>query len=369
MKVPFVDLKYSYKLINKELLEAFTNVLDRGQVVLGEEVKKFEKKYSKFSGTKYCVGVSSGLDAITLSLEALNIQKGSEVIMASNSYIATLNAAVRLGLKPVLVEPKEDTFNIDPANIEKAITAKTKVILPTHFFGQACEMGPILKITRIHKLYVVEDNAQSHGSTYKRKKTGSFGISNATSFYPTKNIGALGEAGAVTTNDLKIYKKISMLRNYGEVSRYKNDIIGYNSRLDEIQAAFLNIKLKKINEMTRKRVKIANIYLKELKNIGDIILPAVEKDVYSVFHIFPIRTRYRDKLREFLTNNGIGTSVHYPIPPHLQKAYSYLGYKKGDFPIAERLAKTSLSIPIYPEIKAEQIEYVIEKIKQYYKNK
>ncbi len=367
MRVPFIDLGYSYSLIDDELLNAFKKVLKSGQVVLGKEVDGFEKKYAKFSDTKYCLGVSSGLDALTLSLESLDIEKDSEVIMASNSYIATLNAAVRLGLKPVLVEPKEDTYNINPDNIGPVINSRTRAILPTHFFGQACDMDPILQIAKKNDLYVVEDNAQSQGSTYKGKKTGSFGISNATSFYPTKNIGAIGEAGAVTTNDPKIYKKISMLRNYGEESRYRNSVIGYNCRLDEVQASFLNVKLRKIDQMTKRRIRIANIYMKELNGVGDIILPKIEKDVKSVFHIFPIRTKYRNKLREYLTGKEIGTSVHYPIPPHLQKAYSYLGHEKGDFPIAERLAESSLSIPIYPEMKDTQIEFVVKQIKNYFK--
>ncbi len=367
MKVPFNDLSLGYRLINKELLSVLKKVLDSGQVVLGKEVENFENSYAEFSGVKYCVGVASGLDAITLSLEALNLPKDSEVIMASNSYIATLNAAVRLGLKPVLVEPKEDTYNINPSNIEKAINSKTKAILPTHFFGQACEMDTILKIAKKYNLYVVEDNAQSHGSTYKGKKNGSFGISNATSFYPTKNLGAIGEAGAVTTNDEKIYKKILMLRNYGEESRYKNSIIGYNSRLDEVQAAFLNVKIKKIDQMTKRRIKIAGIYLRGLENVGEIRLPITEKESTNVYHIFPIRTKYRDKLRDYLASKDIGTSVHYPIPPHLQKAYSYLGYKKGDFLIAERLASNSLSLPIFPEMKDEQAQFVVKQIKNYYR--
>lgn len=366
MKVPFVDLKYSYSLVEKDLLSALLRVLHRGQVVLGEEVRSFEKHYADFSGTEYCIGVASGLDAISLSLESLDIPKGSEVIMASNSYIATLNAAVRLGLKPVLVEPKEETYNINPENIEKAINSKTRVILPTHFFGQSCDMGSILRIAKKYKLCVVEDNAQSHGASYKGKKTGSFGIANATSFYPTKNLGALGEAGAVTTDNKRIAERVSMLRNYGETSRYRNKFIGYNSRLDEIQAAFLNVKLKKIKQNTKRRVEIAEVYLRELKDVGDIVLPITEEYSTNVYHIFPIRTKFRDKLRVYLENNEIGTSVHYPIPPHLQKACLYLGYNKGDFPIAERLSNTSLSLPIYPEMKDQQVEYVIKKIKQFY---
>lgn len=366
MKVPYFDIRAHYNGISKDLEKAFKTVLSGQRIILGPHLRQFEAQYADFSGTKYCVGVGSGLDAITLSLDAVGITRGDEVIVPSNAYIAALDAVSRLGATPVFVEPKEATYNIDPDLIEQAITKKTKAIIPVHFFGQACEMDPILSVSKKYKLNIVEDNAQSHGSTYKGKKTGSFGKANATSFYPTKNIGALGEAGAVTTNSKMIFNKISMLRNYGEKSKYENELIGYNSRLDELQAAFLLVKLKNIKQWTKKRVKIARLYSEGLKNIGDIKLPVTEKDVTNVFHIYPIRTKYRDSLQKYLFNKDIITSVHYPKPPYLQKAYSHLGYKKGSYPIAENLSSTSLSLPIYPEMKDVQVEYVIKSLIKFF---
>lgn len=366
MRVPYFDIKAHYDSIASDLEKAFKTVLESQRIILGPQVKQFEEEYASFSGAKYCVGVGCGLDAITLSLDAVGIGTGDEVIVPSNAYIAALDAISRLGAVPIFVEPKEDTYNINPAQIEGAITKKTKAIIPVHFFGQSCEMGPILKISKKHSIHIVEDNAQSHGSTYKGKKTGSFGIANATSFYPTKNIGALGEAGAVTTNKKNISNKISILRNYGEKSKYENILIGYNSRLDELQAAFLLVKLKKINLWMKKRIWIATQYERGLKGVGDLVLPTTEKNVINVFHIFPIRTKFRAKLQEYLFKQNVGTSVHYPKPPYLQKAYSHLGIKKGSFPIAERLSSTSLSLPIYPEMTSEQAEYVIENIMKFF---
>lgn len=367
MKVPYLDINKSFESIYEELQKSFTTVLKSGRIVLGDEVKEFEKQYAHFSTTKFCVGVGCGLDAIELSLEAAGIGKGDEVILPSNAYIAALIAVSRLNATPVLVEPKIDTYNIDPSKIEQAITKRTKAIIPVHFFGQSCEMDPILKIAKKYNLAIIEDNAQSHGSTYKGKLTGSFGVANATSFYPSKNMGALGEAGAITTNNANIYKSLLMLRNYGESSKYKNDVIGHNSRLDELQAAFLKIRLKKLSETTKARKRIASIYLDELKDIQDLLLPITEQYVDNVYHIFPIRTKRRDELQKYLFDNGVITIVHYPIPPYLQKAYKYLGYKKSDFPVAQKLADTSLSLPIFPEMTDDQVRYVAKIIKSFFK--
>lgn len=369
MIVPFIDIKKNYASIKDDLQNAFRQVIESGQIVLGRKTEEFEKTYAKFSGTKYCIGVGSGLDAITFSLQASGVSKGDEVIVPANSYIAALNSVSHLGAVPVFVEPKESTFNIDPALIGDAVSKKTKAIIPVHFFGQACEMDPILKLAKAKNIAIIEDNAQSHGSTYKGKKTGSFGKANATSFYPTKNIGALGEAGAVTTDNKEIFETVKMLRNYGEKSKYNNYLIGFNSRLDELQAAFLLVKMKNLTRWTIARDKIAKIYLKELRDINGLILPVTEKGVKNVYHIFPVRTVQRDRLKIYLSGKGISTSIHYPIPPYLQKAYSFLGIKKGMYPIAEKLASTSLSLPIFPEMSELQLEYVTSTIKKFFNPK
>jgi dTDP-4-amino-4,6-dideoxygalactose transaminase len=369
MTVPYLDLSKSYGEVRDELESAFSRVLESGYIMLGNEVKEFEKQYAHFSSVAYCAGVGNGLDALTLALTALGVHAGDEVIVPSNTYIATLISVSRVGATPILVEPKIDTYNIDSQQIDRAITKKTKVIMPVHLFGQACQMDHIMEIAKRHKLAVVEDNAQSHGATFKNKPTGSFGAINATSFYPGKNIGALGDGGAITTDSAELYEQILQLRNYGEVKKYVNDIIGYNSRLDELQAAFLKVRLQHIAKNTERRRKIAAIYQQELAGIGDIILPVIEKYATHVYHVYPIRTKKRDALQAFLKEHHVITLIHYPIPPHLQHAYASLGYFRGSFPIAEELADTSLSLPIFPEISEEQLFYVLSQIKDFYKGK
>ncbi len=367
MNVPYLDLKTAYKDIDDALLLAYQRVLKSGRVILGAEVAAFETTYAKFSEVNYCVGVGNGLDAIILSLLALGIGAGDEVIVPSNTYIATLVAVSRVGATPILVEPKIDTYNIDPKNIVPAITKKTKAIIPVHLFGQACQMDKIMTIARKHHLFVIEDNAQSHGATFDTKKTGSFGHINATSFYPGKNLGAIGDAGAVTTNSYVHAKKIQSLRNYGESKRYVNECIGFNSRLDELQAAFLRVRLAHLKTYTKQKQHIAHLYDAQLKGVGDIILLTTENEATNVYHVYPIRTKKRNALQKYLESKSIKTLIHYPIPPHVQTAYKHLTYKKGAFPIAESLAETSLSLPIYPEMTEGQIQYVIDMIKQFFK--
>jgi dTDP-4-amino-4,6-dideoxygalactose transaminase len=369
MIVPYLDLTKSYIAVWTELESAFSRVLKSGHVILGNEVREFEELYARFSSVKYCAAVGNGLDALTLALHTLGVREGDEVIVPSNTYIATLIAVSRVGAKPVLVEPKLDTYNIDPQQIVGGLTKKTKAIIPVHLCGQACQMDNVMEIAKRYKLSVVEDNAQSHGATYKNKITGSFGDINATSFYPGKNMGAIGDGGAITTNSKHLYEQMLLLRNYGEVRKYYNDTIGYNSRLDELQAAFLKVRLKHLKISTKKRRAIAAIYQKELAGTGDIILPAVEKNATHVYHIYAIRTKKRDALQAYLTENHIVTLIHYPVPPHLQKAYKALGYINGRFPIAEDLADTSLSLPIFPEISKDQLYYVISTIKDFYKGR
>jgi dTDP-4-amino-4,6-dideoxygalactose transaminase len=364
--IPFLNFEPMHKLIRSEIMQSFQDVYDANWFVMGKKLEAFEKEYAAFNDTKFSIGVSNGLDALHLALKALNVTKGDEVIVPSNTYIATALAASYVGATPVFVEPDPNTYNINPANIEAAITSKTKVIMPVHLYGQACDMDAIMAIAKKHNLFVVEDNAQAHGATFNGKITGSFGNANGTSFYPGKNLGALGDAGAVTTNDETIAKKIAMLRNYGSEKKYHNEEIGFNMRLDEVQAGFLSVKLKHLNEWTKQRKEIAKQYNEALKNVGDLVLPAVHANATHVYHLYVIKTKNRDGLQKHLSENGIGTLIHYPIPPHLQKAYQSLGFKKGSFPIAEVLSETCLSLPIWPGMKDEKVQFVINKIKSFF---
>jgi dTDP-4-amino-4,6-dideoxygalactose transaminase len=367
MKIPFLSFEQTNHQVKSEVLAAMERVFDSKWYVLGEEVKKFEKEYAGFNHTNFCVGVANGLDALILSLKALDIHEGDEVIVPSNTYIASVLAISYVGATPVFVEPDPGTYNIDPKKIQQSITAKTKAIMPVHLYGQACEMDQIMSIAKKNNLYVVEDNAQSQGAVYNGKAAGSFGDVNATSFYPGKNLGALGDAGAVTTNNEALANKVSVLRNYGSQKKYFNEVKGVNSRLDEMQAAILSVKLKYLNEWTKERLKIAGWYDQGLKGAGDIILPQTADKATHVYHLYVIRTKKRDALQEHLNQSGIGTLIHYPVPPHLQKAYQSLKYKKGDFPIAENIADTCLSIPLYIGLKEEEVMKVCEAIKIFFK--
>jgi len=361
MKVPFVSFLPMEKELNNELRSAFDRVFTRSWYIEGIEDEAFEKAFAEYCGTKYCIGVGNGLDALMLSLKALGIGEGDEVIIPSNTYIATALAVTYVGAKPVFVEPKIETFNIDPQLIEEIITNKTKAIIPVHLYGQACDMDPILEVAKKYELKVVEDCAQAHGATYKGQKIGSFGDAAGFSFYPGKNLGALGDAGAVVTNNEEVAKKVRALGNYGSDYKYHHIFKGNNSRLDELQAAFLAAKLPHLERMNLERRRIANRYLGEITN-PKIILPTVEKDMVPVWHIFGIRCSNRSDLEKHLNNAGIGTNKHYPIPMHLQECYKELGFGVGDFPIAEEISATELSIPMYYGMTEEEISYVIEKI-------
>ena len=366
MKIPFFSFEYVNKQIKEEILQSFEEFFDKGWCVLGDKVKEFEQAYALFNGVNNCVGVSNGLDALHIALKTLGIAAGDEVVVPSNTYIASALAISYVGATPVFVEPDINTYNIDPAKIEAAITSKTKVIMPVHLYGQACEMDHIMTIAEKHNLFVVEDNAQSHGSSYNGKLSGSRGNINGTSFYPGKNLGALGDAGAVTTNDAKLAGKASVLRNYGSQQKYFNEVIGYNMRLDECQAGFLSVKLKYLKSWTEQRQKIAVWYNDALKDIDDLILPAVAKNATHVYHLYVIRTTHRDGLQKHLSENDIGTLIHYPVPPHLQQAYHHLGFNKGDFPIAEEIANTCLSLPMWPGIDEKSLLKITKTITNYY---
>jgi len=364
MKIPFVSFKPLEKELDNELRAAFERVYETSWYIEGKEDAAFEKSFAEFCGVNYCVGCGNGLDALMLALKAMGIGEGDEVIVPSNTYIATALAVTYVGARPVFVEPRIETFNIDPDKIESAITDKTKVIMPVHLYGQACDMDAIMDIAGRHNLKVVEDCAQAHGATYKGQRVGSFGDAAGFSFYPGKNLGALGDAGAVVTNNEALAKKIRALGNYGSDYKYHHIYKGNNSRLDELQAAFLSAKLHHMDRINEERRRIANRYLNEIHN-SKIVLPVVEKDMVPVWHIFGIRCAERDELEKYLNDNGIGTNKHYPISMHLQECYKDLGYKEGDFPIAEEISKTELSLPMFYGMTDEEIDAVIEAINSF----
>lgn len=364
MKIPFVTFKPLEKELDKEIREAFDRVYTRSWYIDGEEDAKFERAFSEYCNTEYCVGTGNGLDALFLSLKALGVGKGDEVIVPSNTYIATALAVSYVGATPIFVEPDIKTFNIDPNKIELAITEKTKAIMPVHLYGQPCDMDPIMSIAHKYNLLVVEDCAQAHGALYKGKRIGSFGDASGFSFYPGKNLGALGDAGASVTNNEKLAEKIRALGNYGSDYKYHHIMQGNNSRLDEIQAAFLAVKLPYLDKVNEERRRIATEYLEKIEN-PEIVLPYVPDYATPVWHIFGIRCKRRDELESFLNGAGIGTNKHYPIPMHLQKCYQNMRFKKGDFPIAEEISATELSIPMYYGMTDEEIQYIIDKINEF----
>jgi len=367
MNIPFLDLKSINLRFEKEFSNALQRVLDSGWLILGQEVNAFEKAFSAYCNTEYCIGVSNGLEALSLTLRAMGIGEGDEVIVPANTYIATWLAVSHVGATPIPVEPDEATYNINPALIEAAITAKTKAILVVHLYGQCADMDPIMDIAHSHGLQVIEDCAQAHGALYKGNKAGSLGDAAGFSFYPGKNLGALGDGGAITTNNAKLADKIKVLRNYGSEKKYHNSVIGYNCRLDELQAAFLNIKLPVLDEDNELRKAIAKRYADLLKNSSVVQIPQLSTWADSVWHLYVIRSDNRDALQTYLQEQGIGTMIHYPIPPHMQPAYKYLGWKKGDFPISEILHKEVLSLPMGPHLNEEQQSIVSQTIFKYQK--
>ncbi len=366
MKVPFLDFAPIHHPIRSEMMKAFEGVYDSNWFILGERVASFEKKYAGFNNVSNAIGVSNGLDALHICLKTLGIGPGDEVIVPSNTFIATVLAVSYVGATPIFVEPDSRTYNIDVTKIEAAVTEKTKAIMPVHLYGQACEMEAIINIAEKHQLFVIEDNAQAQGATYKAKLTGSFGHINGTSFYPGKNLGALGDAGGITTNDAVLAQKARVLLNYGTSKKYHNEAIGFNMRMDEIQAAFLEVKLHHLPKWICQRQEIAASYSTQLAGIDSLILPCTADQATHTYHLYVIRTRQRDELAAHLSNNDINTLIHYPIPPHLQKAYQQLGYRKGDFPIAEEIADTCLSLPIWPGMSDEQVAHVASCIRSFY---
>nr|WP_074348876.1 DegT/DnrJ/EryC1/StrS family aminotransferase [Proteiniborus sp. DW1] len=363
MKINFNQLDRGYLKHKNEYDEAVITTLESGWYILGEQGQKFEKKFAEFIGAKYCVGLNSGLDALTLAFRALNIGTGDEVIVPANTYIASVIGITENGATPVFVEPDE-YYNVDVDKIEEKITSKTKAILAVHLYGQAANLKRIKELTEKYNLYMIEDCAQSHGAKFEDRTTGTWGDIGCFSFYPTKNLGAFGDSGAIVTDNEGIYEKIKMLRNYGSKVKYHNEILGVNSRLDEIQAALLLVKLSHYCEIRKERASIAERYITRIKN-KNIVLPQIRNRAEHVWHLFIVQTENRDRLQKYLLDNGIVTQIHYPIPPHLSQAYKYLGYKEGDFPITEHLANTIISLPLYEGMTEEEIDYIIETINKY----
>lgn len=364
--IPFLDLKGINAQYRAELIEACTKVIDSGWYIQGNECKEFDAEFTQYCGTKYAIGVANGLDALILILRAykeLGIMKdGDEVIVPSNTYIASILAISQNNLVPVLVEPDINTYLLDPSKIEEKITSKTKAILPVHLYGQTCEMDKINEIAKKYNLKVIEDSAQSHGAFYKNKRSGNLGDASGFSFYPGKNLGALGDGGAVTTNDEELANTIKALGNYGSHKKYENLYKGVNSRLDEIQAAMLRVKLKYLDNEIEKRREIANYYLENIKN-DNLILPIVRAEDNHVWHLFVIRTNKRDELQKYLLDNGIQTLIHYPLPPHKQKAYTE--WNNESYPISEEIHDEVLSLPISGVQSLEDTKRIVQVINDF----
>lgn len=363
--VPFLSFQPQHVPIREEVIAAVSRVYDSYWYVLGDEVTHFEQEYAAFNQVPYAIGVANGLDALVLSLRVLGIGPGDEVIVPSNTYIATWLAVTQVGATIVPVEPDPATSNIDPARIALAINSRTKAIMPVHLYGQACRMTEIMELATIHKLYVVEDNAQSQGASFDGRLAGSFGQLNGTSFYPGKNLGALGDAGAVTTTDADLNQRMRVLRNYGSQQKYYNEVPGYNSRLDELQAAVLRVKLAHLSIWTTQRQQVAAWYEQHLAGLQTLRLPYTAPGATHVYHLYVVQHAQRDELQQHLTTAGVGTMIHYPVPPHRQQAYATLEFRPGAFPIAEELAATCLSLPMYPGMTEDQVITVAAAIRSF----
>ena len=364
MKVPFGDLRRQYDAMRQEIDEAVQRVFERGWFILGVEGENFEREFADFLGVKRAVGVGSGTEAIHLALRAVGVEAGDEVITVPNTCVPTVSGIWAAGAVPVLVDIKEESFTLDPNKLEAAITPKTKAILPVHLYGQAADLDPIIGIARKHNLKVIEDAAQAHGATYKNRKLGAIADAAAFSFYPSKNLGANGDGGAVTTNDDEIAERVYRLRNYGQERRYYHKTKGTNSRLDEVQAAILRAKLKRLNEWNERRQQIAKIYDEEITN-SLIQKPAQVESGQHNYHLYVVRCERRDQLQQSLNEKGVTTLIHYPVPIHLQEAYRDLNKREGDYPVTELIARQILSLPIFPELTYDEARYVVDCINSF----
>jgi dTDP-4-amino-4,6-dideoxygalactose transaminase len=363
MRVPFLDLKAVYRELQAELDAAYARVVESGWFILGDEVEEFERAFATYCKVKHCIGVGDGLDALVLILRGYDIGPGDEVIVPANTYIASWLAVSYVGARPVPVEPDPATLNLDPNRIASAITSNTRAIMPVHLYGQPAQMRDILEIAAARGLRVIEDAAQAHGAVYRGSRAGALGNAAAFSFYPGKNLGALGDGGAVVTNDDTLADRVRILRNYGSRKKYYNEVKGVNSRLDSIQAAFLGVKLQHLEDWNSRRCKLAQLYLDRLRGVPELVLPAVADGAQPAWHLFVIRHPRRDTLQRYLGDLGIGTLIHYPVPPHLSGAYAKAGWKPGDFPITEKLADTVLSLPMGPHLESEHAEIVVDNVR------
>jgi len=368
MKVPFVDLQAQYQNIKSEIDDAIQSVINESAFISGKYAGKFEQEFANYCNAKYCISVGNGTDALFLSLKALGIGSGDEVMTVSNSFIATSEAITAAGGKVVFIDCHPDYYTIDVSKIEDKITPKTKAIIPVHLYGQPADMDAINTLAKKYNLFVIEDAAQAHGALYKNRKVGTLGDVACFSFYPGKNLGAYGDAGAIITNNEDIAKRSRMLANHGRIEKYNHEFEGINSRMDGIQAAVLSVKLKYLNEWCEKRRNLVSLYNKLLKNVGDIITPLELRETLPVYHLYVIRTQKRDRLKQYLAENNISSGIHYPIALPNLKAYTYLEHKPGDFPVASRYQSEILSLPIFPEMTEDQIKYVSDSIIEFFNN-
>jgi len=369
MNVPFLNLKIQFKEIEKEVVPMMTEAMTNAAFIGGPQVTGLESEFASFCDSKYCIGVNSGTDALRFALMAIGVGAGDEVITVPNTFIATTEAISQVGATPVFVDVLKDTFNMDPSLIEGKITKKTKAIIPVHLCGQTVDLDTIIQIAKKHNVKVIEDACQAHGALYKGRKAGSIGVAGCFSFYPGKNLGAYGEAGAVVTQDQEIDKKIRMIRDHGQEQKYYHAMEGYNGRLDAIQAGVLRIKLKRLEAWNESRRQNAKYYNELLSAVKGVTIPVEADFAKAVYHLYVILADDRDGLQKYLNEKGIGTGLHYPVPLHLQKAYSYMGYKAGAFPVSESLSKRLLSLPMFPELTKEEIKYVCDSVKEYMNNK
>lgn len=366
MKVPILDLKPAYDELRTELDAAYHRVMESGWLLLGRELEAFEAEYAASIGVKHCIGVANGLEAMQLVLMARGVGAGDQVIVPSHGYIATWLAVTHAGATPIPCEPDPRTYNLDPQRLEALITPRTKAVLPIHLYGQTADMARINAIAAKFGVFVLEDAAQSHGARCHGRDAGTLGGAAGVSFYPSKNLGAMADAGAVTTNDDALADRVRHLRNYGSKVRYQHEYLGLNSRLSELQAAFLRAKLPHLAEWNARRASLAARYLDQLRGVGDVVLPFVPDWSAPVWHLFVVRTRQRDGLQKFLSGQGVGTQIHYPIPPHLSPAYGSAGWKRGAFPLAEQFAGEVLSLPIGPHVAPSQVDFVCEKVREFF---
>ena len=365
-KVPFVDLGPQTQAVRNEVIQRWSKIMDGNSFILGAEVKEFEERFAKYCGARYALGVANGTDALILALRSLNVGPGDEVIAPTNTFVATVEAIAHVGATPVLVDISPGTHNIDVNQLEKFVTPRTKAIIPVHLYGCPADMAPILEVAEGHGIAVIEDAAQAHGATYQGRKAGSMGSIGCFSFYPAKNLGAFGDGGAIVTDREDVVSQVRMLRDHGSPSKYEHDVVGYNSRLDTIQAAVLNAKLGRLDEWNKMRQRNAQIYDDMLAEVPGVVTPKVPQGTSHVFHLYVIRllSEDRERVRQRLQERGVQTGIHYPMPVHLTKAFRHLGYREGSFPVAEEVSQQILSLPMYPELQPDQIYYVVQQLKE-----